>query len=64
MTVQAGNAYAKMNGPVAGTFRIQRAGNLNAITVHFALNGTATASVDHAAVPLAVTLPVGVKARR
>lgn len=60
VTVQAVQPNAAMDGPVAGAFQINRTGNLNAITVNFALSGTATAGVDYAAVPLSVTLPVGV----
>src|ERR1041384_254564 len=60
VTVRAVNPFASMDGPVAGALQITRSGNLNAVTVNYAVSGTATAGVDYVALPASVTLPLGV----
>ena len=64
VTVTATDASATepLAGPAldTGTFQIKRTGNLNAITVNYAMSGTAVAGADYAPVTGSVTLPLGV----
>ncbi len=44
-----------------GAFQIHRSGNLNAITVHYTMSGSAVAGTDYAALSGTVTLGLGVQ---
>ncbi|MBI5395257.1 MAG: DUF1800 family protein [Verrucomicrobia bacterium] len=60
VTVTASVPFASEDGPTPGTFLIQRAGKLDAITVGYSASGSATGGVDYVALPGSVTLPIGV----
>ncbi len=62
VSVQATSPSASEEGPTAGTLQISRSGGLNAITVGYAMSGTATAGTDYVSLPGSVMLPIGVNA--
>ena len=60
VTVTAPDFSASETGADPVTFVIDRAGNLNAITVGYTMSGSASNGVDYVALPGSVTLPIGV----
>ncbi|NQT89321.1 SBBP repeat-containing protein, partial [bacterium] len=60
VTLQAEDPDAGEAGPDAGTFRITRTGPTHsALTVHFAISGSATSGVDYQGVVTPVVIPAG-----
>ena len=60
VTIAATDAAASEVGPDAGTFTIARSGSTAAaLTVRYAVGGTATNGADYQAIPATVTIPAG-----
>jgi hypothetical protein len=57
---EVGTAVANATRLTPGSVRVTRAGNLNRLTVRYTVSGDAVPGVDYAALPGAVTLPIGV----
>ena len=59
VTVTAGDATATEAGPTTGQFTVSRNHILEALTVDFAVSGTATPGSDYAGLGTSVTIPAG-----
>ncbi len=60
VTIAATIPTAAETGPVAGQFTITRGGDTSgALTVTYAISGTATNGTDYASIPASVTIPIG-----
>ena len=60
VTVAATTPNAAETGAVSGQFTFTRGGDTGAaLTVSYAITGTATYSTDYSAIPVSVTIPVG-----
>lgn len=62
LNLEIGTAVANVTTLSPGSFRVTRTGNLNPITVSYAVGGDAVSGVDYQTLPGSVRLPVGARA--